>query len=141
MSGYFAQSFKGETTMLRTLAIALAASLVFGGAAHAAEERGAHVQCKAFAKIKAEFDAQTHAVPLTSGQFHFIAGVYVGSPSTPDGMPPGDGAILVTHDGAKDGIVIWTRGPLACAPIPVNEKLIKLLASVRTGDGEDGDSL
>jgi len=70
-----------------------------------------------------------------------IEGVYVGSPSTPDGLPPGNGAILVTHDGDKDGIVIWTRGALACAPIPVNEKLIKLLVSVKTGEGEDEESL
>jgi hypothetical protein len=127
--------------MLRTLAIALAASLVFGGAARAVEGQGAHAQCKALAKLKAEFDAKTHVVQLTAGQFHFVEGVYVGSPSTPDGLPPGNGAILVTHDGDKDGVVIWTRGALACAPIPVNEKLMKLLADVKTGEGEDGDSL
>jgi hypothetical protein len=127
--------------MLRTLAIALTASLAFGGVARAMEGPGAHAQCKALAKLKAEFDAKTHVVPLTAGQFHFIEGVYVGSPTTPDGLPPGDGAILITHDGDKNGIVIWTRGALACAPIPVNEKLIKLMIGVKTGDGEDEDTL
>jgi hypothetical protein len=140
MSGRLTQSPK-ETSMLRTLGIALAASLVFGGAARAAEAQGAHSQCKALAKLRAEFDAKTHFVQLTAGQFHFVEGVYVGSPSTPDGLPPGNGAILVTHDGDKDGIVIWTRGALACAPIPVNEKLMKLIAGVKTGEGEDEDSL
>ena len=127
--------------MLRMLAIALATSLTFGGVARTAEGPSGHAQCKPLAKLKTEFDAKTHAVPLTAGQFHFIEGVYVGSPSTPDGLPPGNGAILVTHDGDKDGIVIWTRGALACAPIPVNEKLIKLLVSVKTGEGEDEESL
>jgi hypothetical protein len=38
--------------------------------------------------------------------------------------------------------IIWTRGPLACAPIPINEKLIKLIASIKTSalDGK-GDEL
>ena len=93
--------------MLRTLAVALAASLAFGGAAPAAEGQGAHAQCKALAKLKAEFDAKTHVVQLTAGQFHFVEGVYVGSPSTPDGLPPGDGALLFSHEGDKDGIIVW----------------------------------
>jgi len=127
--------------MLRTLTIALAMSLAFGGVAYAAQGPRSHPQCKALAKLKAEFDTKTHAIPLTAGQFHFIEGVYVGSPSTPDGLPPGDGAILVTHDGDKDGIVIWTRGTLGCAPIPVNENLIRLMTAVKTGEGEDDSSL
>lgn len=127
--------------MLHTLAIALAAFLAFGGAAHAAERQSVHAQCKALAKLKADFDAKTHVVQLTAGQFHFVEGLYVGSPSTPDGLPPGDGALLVSHDGDKDGIIVWTRGQLACAPIPVNERLIKLIASIKTGtlDGEGNE--
>ena len=93
--------------MLRTLAIALAASFAFGGAAPAAEGQGAHAQCKALAKLKAAFDAKTHVVQLTAGQFHFVEGVYVGSPSAPDGLPPGDGALLLSHEGDKDGIIVW----------------------------------
>jgi len=127
--------------MPRTLTIALAMSLAFEGVACAAQGPRSHERCKALAKIEAEFDAQTHAIPLTAGQFHFMEGVYVGSPSTPDGLPPGDGAILVTHDGDKDGIVIWTRGTLACAPTPVNENLIRLMTAVKTGEGEDDASL
>ena len=82
-------------------------------------------QCSLLAKLWADFDARTHFTALTPGQFHFTEGLYVGSPTTPDGLPPGDGALLATHDGAKNGIIIWTRGPLACAPIPINEKLIR----------------
>ena len=87
-------------------------------------------------------DAKTHVVQLTVGQFHFVEGVYVGSPSTPDGLPPGDGALLFSHEGDKDGIIVWNRGGLACAPIPVNERLIKLIVGIKTGalDG-DGNEL
>lgn len=98
--------------------------------------------CKPLAKLWADVDAKTHFNALTSGQFHFAEGLYVGSPTTPQGLPPGDGALLVTHDGAKNGVIVWTRGALACAPIPISEKLIKLLARIKTGvlDG-GGDEL
>jgi hypothetical protein len=97
--------------------------------------------CKPLAKFLADFDAKTHLAVLTPGQFHFAEGLYVGSPITPEGLPPGDGALLATRDGARDGILIWTRGPLACAPIPINEKLIKLISSIKTGmiDGEGNE--
>jgi hypothetical protein len=41
--------------------------------------------------------------------------------------------MLLTHDGAKDGVLLWTRGTLVCSPIVVTEKLIKLIASIKTG--------
>jgi hypothetical protein len=141
MSGQLTQSLE-DAPMLYTRAIALVVTLAFGGAAHAAEGQIAHAHCKALAKLEAEFDAKTHVVQLTAGQFHFVEGVYAGSPNTPDGLPPGDGALLVSHDGDKDGIIVWTRGALACAPISVNERLIRLIVGIKTGalDGE-GDEL
>jgi hypothetical protein len=97
--------------------------------------------CKPLAKLWADFDAKTHFTALTPGQFHFVEGVYVGAPTTPDGLPPGDGAMLATHDGAPNGVIIWTRGPLACGPIQISEKLIKLIAAIKTGalDGEGNE--
>jgi hypothetical protein len=89
--------------------------------------------CRPLAKLRTDFDATTHFIALTAGQFHFVEGIYVGSPSTPDGLPPGDGALLATHDGAKNGVILWTRGPLACGPIAISEKLIKLIADIKTG--------
>jgi hypothetical protein len=89
--------------------------------------------CKPLAKLWADFDSKTHFTALTPGQFHFVEGLYVGSPTTPKGLPPGDGGLLATHDGTKNGIIIWTRGLLACAPIPINEELIKLIANIKTG--------
>jgi hypothetical protein len=122
-------------------ALALGLNSEIRGAALAAD-KAPSPPCKPIAKLKAEFDAKTRFTALTPGQFHFVEGLYVGSPTTPEGLPPGDGALLVTHDRAKSGIVVWTRGPLACAPIPINQKLIKFIASIKTGvvDGE-GDEL
>lgn len=113
--------------------------LRLGGCALAAEKPIA--PCKALAKLEASLDAKTHAAPLTEGQFHFIEGVYVGSPMTPDGLPPGAGALIITHDGDAGGLIVWTRGALACAPSPVNDKLLNLMQAVKTGQGEDADSL
>jgi hypothetical protein len=128
------------------LRIATIAALVVGlftriGGAALGGDRTLSPPCKPLAKLLADFDAKTHFAALTSGQFHFAEGLYVGSPTTPDGLPPGDGALLATHDGAKGGIIIWTRGPLACAPIPINDKLIKLISSIKTGalDGEGNE--
>ena len=89
--------------------------------------------CKPLVKLWADFDAKTYFTTLTPGQFHFVEGIYVGSPTTPDGLPPGDGALLATYDGAQNGIILWTRGSLACRPLPISEKLIKLIADIKTG--------
>jgi hypothetical protein len=98
--------------------------------------------CKPIVKLKADFDEHTHFTSLSPGQFHFVEGVYVGSPSTPEGLPPGDGALLATHDGDKNGVIVWTRGPLACGPLPIPEKLIKLIDAVKTGAlDENGQEL
>ncbi len=94
--------------------------------------------CKPLAKLWPKSDVETHFTTLTPGQFHFVEGIYVGSPTTPDGFPPGDGALLATHDGAHDGIILWTRGPLACGPLRISEKLIKLIADIRTGTLDAG---
>jgi hypothetical protein len=112
-----------------------------GGTAFAANGKS-WPPCKPLTKLWAEFDNKTHFTTLTPGQFHFVEGIYVGSPTTPPGLPPGDGALLATHDGVKNGIIIWTRGPLACAPIPINEKLMNLVTGIKTGalDGQ-GDEL
>jgi hypothetical protein len=102
----------------------------------------ARAPCKALVKLRADFDAKTHLMQLSPGQFHFVEGVYVGSPSTPEGLPPGDGAMPAQHDGDKDGVIVRTRGPLACAPLPIPEKLIKLMGAIKTGAlDDDGDEL
>jgi hypothetical protein len=130
----YIETFEGNT-MLRIVTLA---AFVLGLApmsvslAHASD-RNHPSPCKPLDKLRAEFDSKTHLTTLTPGQFHFVEGIYVGSPTTPDGLPPGDSALLATHDGIKNGVIIWTRGPLACAPIPVSEKLINLITGIKTG--------
>ena len=150
--------------MVRTALIFSLAALALGGPALAKEGRsglsvegqsdpgvslaadgGARTlrqRCKPIVKLKAGFDEHTHFTTLSPGQFHFVEGVYVGSPATPEGLPPGDGALLAQHDGDKDGVIVWTRGVLACAPLPIPEKLIKLIGAVKTGAlDDDGQEL
>jgi hypothetical protein len=134
--------------MLR-FAVFIAATLAIGGGAPAANgleglvgAAAPHVPCQPLAKLKASLDAGARFASMTPGQFHFLEGVWVGSPTTPDGLPPGDGALLITRDGDKDGIVVWTRGSLACGPIPINERLIKMIGSIKTGPLDaDGNEL
>ena len=125
---------------MKTALFAAAVSLAVGGPAFAAERAPAlHAPAPACApidKIKADFDAKTHFVALTPGQFHFAAGIYVGNPSTPEGMPPGDGALLITHDGSKSGTLVWTRGRNGCSPMTLPEPMLKLLAAIKTGADE-----
>ncbi len=100
--------------------------------------RVATPNCKTIEKMKADFDdGKVHFSTLSPGQFHFVEGVYVGSPSTPEGLPPGDGVMLVTHEGDKDGVLVWTRGSLACGPLPIPAKLIEYIKQIKTGALDD----
>ena len=111
--------------------------------------------CQPLAKIKAGFDSSYVFAPLTPGQYHLIQGFYLGSPVTPQGFPPGDGALLITHGGDKGGAILWTRGKDACItpivvrrdttgnpvgtqymPLPIDAKMVAALTGVKTGVGE-----
>jgi hypothetical protein len=81
----------------------------------------------------------TAIAALTPAQFHFLQGVYVLNPTTPDGLPPGDGALLLTRDHGDEGLILWTLGPLVCEPMPAPKKLMDYLAQVKSG--ADGDAL
>jgi hypothetical protein len=124
--------------MIQRFLLIVSLSVSIGSSASAA---GPETQCMPITKIKKELANYTFT-PLTRGQFHFAQGVYVGSPVTPPGLPPGDGAILIQRSPDKDGLIIWTRGPLACGPLPIPEALVKLLSSIRAGSVDsDGDEL
>ncbi len=71
---------------------------------------------------------------LTPAQYHFIQGVYVGSPDTARGLPPGDGAMIAR--GKDGGLVVWTIGKrLWCNPIKVDDPIIELiLGTAKNGD-------
>jgi hypothetical protein len=118
----------------------LAGMLALGATARAEEPQ--HV-CMSLEKAQKRAGKGTVVLPMTPRQFAFLQGVYVGLPSTPDGLPPGDGAIIIKSDADDSAVLVWTRGPLACDPIalPKAGKLLKYLAVIKAGASADGDDL
>lgn len=98
------------------------------------------VKCTSLDKFEKALNKEggTTFTKATPGQFHFLVGFYVGSPSTPAGLPPGDGAVIASH--GMDTMIIWTRGSLACNPLMVDAKLLVLMAKFKAG-GDDADTL
>lgn len=103
-------------------------------------------RCETIDAMKAETKGAKLTL-LTPGQFHFAEGVYVGSPLTPHGLPPGDGGLVIEYGNGRGG-VIWTRGKQACItifvtneehhlasymPMPID---LKVLAGIGTGKDE-----
>jgi hypothetical protein len=105
--------------------------------AHATESS----HCVPLAKVKTDLGPKTKFTPLTPGQFHFAEGVYVGSPSTPDGLPPATGALLAEKEGMEGGLILWTRGTLTCGGLALTGDQLKLVRGVKTGKDETGDSI
>lgn len=99
--------------------------------------------CMNLEKAQKAAGKDTAIVALSPAQFHFLQGLYVAMPSTPEGLPPGDGAVLLTRDRGEEGVILWTRGALACDPLPIGHaaNLMKLLAGVKAGSAGDGDAL
>ena len=95
--------------------------------------------CASLEKAQKAAGKGTAIAPLTPAQFHFLQGVYVLNPTTPDGLPPGDGALLLTRDHGDEGLILWTLGPLVCEPMPAPRKLMDYLAQVKSG--ADGDAM
>jgi hypothetical protein len=124
---------------MRTFSLALIASLFIASGVYAAD--GPH--CMSLQKAQKAAGKDTTITALSPAQFHFLQGMYVALPSTPDGLPPGDGALLLTRDKGEEGLILWTRSPLACEPLPIGHtaKLLKLLADVKAGNVGDGDGL
>jgi hypothetical protein len=121
---------------MRTFSLALIASLFIASGVSAAD--GPH--CMSLQKAQKAAGKDTTITALTSAQFHFLQGMYVALPSTPEGLPPGDGALILTRDKGEQGLILWTRGVLACDPLPIGHaaKLMKILADVKAGStGED----
>lgn len=142
---------------MRSVALALIASLAVGGPCYAGERAetmaSAEPHCQPLSDLKAALkDAKF--TTLTAGQFHFMAGLYVGSPITPPGgLPPGNGAVLI--EGPGGSLIVWTRGakhgPEACItpivvdveqhkamymPMPITPELLAMLRSIKSGKDE-----
>jgi hypothetical protein len=126
--------------------LALAASLIVASGSIVCPavqaKAGEAPHCMSLAKAQKAAGKDTAITALTSEQFHFLQGMYVALPTTPEGLPPGDGALLLTRDKGEAGLILWTRGMLACDPLPVDgtRKLLKVLADVKAHGG-DGHGL
>ena len=101
-----------------------------------------HLDCMPLAKfLKDNKEAGDRVTDLSPGQFHFMVGVYVGSPVTPPGLPPGDSGLIVNSRTSEHVYVVWTRDKkLACNPMEINVKLLQLLADLKAG-GDNADTL
>ena len=143
---------------MRSIALALIASLAVGGSAYAGERAetmsSAEPHCQPLSDLKAALGSAAKFTTLTAGQFHFMAGLYVGSPITPPGgLPPGNGAVLI--EGPGGSLVVWTRGakhgPEACItpivvdvekrkavymPMPITPELLAMLREIKSGHDE-----
>ncbi len=109
----------------------IAVGLLVSCAAHAAEP-----SCIKIKDVQEKMAGATLR-ELSLGEFHFLQGVYVGLPMTPQGLPPGDGALLATIKG-DNSIVIWTNkaAGTACSPRPVAQPIIDLMGKINTGPGD-----
>jgi hypothetical protein len=104
----------------------------------------AESHCTAFAKIQKETAKVGGAVEkMTTSQWNFLRGIHALNPTTPPGLPPGDGAVLVTLPRTPDsGLVFFIDGTLACNVMNAPSELIKLLGKVKSGDANhEGDAL
>ena len=140
-----------------TALFVVAVSLAVGSSAFAAERDGAvapHAQtpapaCNAIAKFRSAFPDKTTFAAATIGEFHVLKGVYLGNPKTPEGAPPGDGALIVTPPAQKGhpslSLVAWTRngGKDVCAGpgqiLIIPPELLALIVQTPSGKDETKD--
>lgn len=79
---------------------------------------------------------------VSAGAYHFFQGIYAVAPTTPEGLPPGNGALLATVKGRDDGKLLWTKGDLVCGrPMEAPKILLDMVRKVKDAPGEDKDEL
>ncbi len=84
--------------------------------------------------VKFEHDASGVESSITPSEWQFLRGIYAMNPQTPAGLPFGDHAVLVTVPSFDGAIVFFLDGEQACFPMKVPSVLLKLLATVKSGD-------
>jgi hypothetical protein len=150
---------------MKAVAALLLASLAVGDFALAAERAAPSKtpECMTLEAFKAKGEkmasalealakAQGHDAPKTilpdafakvpASAYHFFMGVYVMNPTTPAGLPPGDGVLLATTKGKDGGTLLWTKGELVCgAPMQAPKALLDMVRKIKDAPGEDKDEL
>jgi len=108
-------------------------------------------RCESLTKFKEEAPKDAKLITLNPGQYHFMLGYYAASISTPEGDPPGEGALIVNRGKTVD--LFWTgkdqicitqiramsaQGslPPAYAPLPIVPELLSKLNKLTAGKDE-----
>jgi hypothetical protein len=73
-------------------------------------------KCEPITKMQADAKGAKFT-KLNAGQYHLMMGVYIGSAITPEGLPPGDGAMLVQAKSAS--LLFWTKGDKEACIVPL----------------------
>jgi hypothetical protein len=133
-------------------ALCLVSTLALGGSASAAERGLPPIiapTCAPLEKFKANFAPKTKFSMATIGEFHVLKGVYLANPKTPEGNPPGDGALIVTppvpHGQMAVDFITWTRngGKDVCAApnqvLAIPASVMVFIAQTETGKDETAD--
>ena len=89
------------------LRIALLGALALG-LISAARAQDVHARCVDVSLPKAEIaEKNGRWVAVTAEQYHFLQGIYARNPTTPPGLPYGDGAVLATAPGGDGGMILF----------------------------------
>ena len=128
---------------MRTALVAIAASLVFGGTAVAAERAHGHVaHCTNVADLKAQLKAKDKLETLSRGAFHIAEGLWMATPPLSPVEPDVDGAAIITIDNASK--LIFTHGKEGCIstaipPFDLPEKWVRVLSAAKTAPDEKAE--
>ncbi len=69
-------------------------------------------------------------ITVTTDQWEWLRGVYVLNPATPQGLPPGDRAVLAKIEGNSGAMIFFIDGDLACVPMAVPDAIIDLMNQI-----------
>ena len=121
--------------MILRLALGIAIALIpLGGVGVVCGEES----CVEEKKMQAEVEAQGGRwSEMSIGQYHFLEGIYAMNPLTPEGLPPGTGAVFASDVEGKKGMIFWKKGSMVCSPMPAPEVLMDLVKQIATGKGEE----
>jgi hypothetical protein len=151
---------------MRTAAAAVCLALALGGSAFAAERAPKNPkppECLTLDAYKAKAEKMVAAlgalakaeggeapkvvlpdtfIKVPAARYHFFEGVYAMNPTTPAGLPPGDGALLATAKGKDGGSLLWTKGDLVCGhPMQAPKMLLDMVSKLKDATGEDKSDL
>jgi hypothetical protein len=118
---------------VKNFALAVALSLSTPAAVFAA---GSQTMCHPMASLQGIVKDQGAVFkPLSPAQWQFIRGVYMMNPTTPPGLPYGNGATLLQFPASPGGggMIIFLDGDKACTPMPIPKELVDVLADVGKG--------